>query len=375
MKFDIEECSRIKINHSRFIVLKYLIEHFNFELSPLNISSMKKEIHLSHSSIYNSLRFLSDNNIIEKTFNRSELRLYIRLIPSKYIIEKDEVNEMLIEPDEEIEICKEADLIARLILKRYPQFFSHKTTRGGKVTNLYKDICRRICDIYNGSFLNSRLYNLNYDFNWKKILKDVRGDWLKVRRLILANLKNFDLMHKKEYLPFNKKILKSNLKEWFYDDNQFRNGNPTSQFIESINPPEFADKYISEKKADEIFNELPGKVQDGGNNLFSLNENMASGKFWEYIREMFEWAKMAWRCDDNMTSWLESPSDIVEQFYQYCKENDISVSLNTCNIRKAVESNAPWVWFVQSACEEYGINKKIANCIDSDDFEKYFSLR
>lgn len=372
MKLNLEKCLQVKITRSKLIVLKYLVEHYSKDFLLFNLYNIQKETNLSSSSIYNAIRFLSHNNIIEKKFDYRQSKLYTKP-NSKYIIEGN--NKMLIDADEQIEICKEADLIAKNILKKYPQYFSHRVMRAGKITNLYKDICHCICDIYNGSFLNSRLYDINYSFDWKSVLKEVRGDWLKVKKLILNCLKNFDLMHQSEYLPFNKTVLKSNLKEWFYDNNQFRGTEPTSQFIECINPPELTAKHFSEKKADEIFDKLPYKAQVGGNYLFSLNENMASGKFWEYVDKMVEWAKMAYKCDDNMTSWLESPSDIVEQFYKYCKNNKISVSLNTCNIEKAVECNGPWVWFVQEACEEYGINKKVENCSNKNDFKKYFNLR
>lgn len=374
MKLNYEICSKIGISHSKLIVLKYLIDNFSDELSPFNFNVAQKKLSLSYSSILNALKFLNDINIIEKNFNRSDLKVYIRIIPNKYI-EENEVNPMLIDiEDEQSEVCKEADLIAKNILKKYPQYFSHRVVRAGKATNLYKGICHCICDVYNGSFLNSRLYDIKHDSDWRDILKGVRADWVKTRRLIFDCLKNFDLMHKKEYLPYNKMILKTNLKEWFYDDNQFKSAEPTSQFIECIHAPEYVSKHISEQKADEIFAELPVKAQDGGNNLFSLNENMPAGKFWQYVREMVDWARTAYKCDDNMTSWLESPADIVNQFYRYCRENDISVSLNTCNIEKAVECNAPWVWFVQSACDEYGIDNKIALCANLNDFEKYFNL-
>ncbi len=373
MKLNHKECLKLGINHSKLSLLKYLTDNFSNELSPFNFNVAQQKLSLSYSSILNGLKFLNDNNIIEKFFNRSDLKVYVRVIDNKYI-EENKVNEMLIETDEQVEICKEADMIAKLILRKYPQYFSHRTVRAGKATNLYKGICRCICDIYNGSFLNSRLYNLNYNYDWRDALKKVRGDWLKTRRLILNNLKNFDLMHKKEYLPYNKKILKNNLKDWFYDDNQFRNKEPSSQFLECLNQPEYISKHISEKKADEIFAELPVKAQDGGNNLFSLNENMPAGRFWQYVREMVDWARTAYKCDDNMTSWLDSPADIVNQFYKYCLDNDISVSLNTCDIEKAVECNAPWVWFVQNACDEYGIDKRIAGCVNLNDFKKYFDI-
>lgn len=380
MKLNAEVCSKTGINHSKLTVLKYIIEHFSSKFLPLNIYKIEKEFGLSYSSVSNAIRFLSQNNIIVRKFNFSKLQLYIKLkYPNcnKYIIAEEDKgnNEMLIDINEDkFEICREADLIAKYILKKYSQYFSHRPMRSGRATNLYRDICRCICDVYNGNFLNSRLYDLKYDFDWKKTIKNVRGNWLETRRLILNNLKNFDLMHQKEYLPYNKAILKDNLKEWFYDDNRFRHIAPTSQFLECFYPPEYVSRHFSEKKADEIFNSLPHKAQAGGNGLFGLNDKMASGRFWEYVRNMVEWAKIAWKCDDNMTSWLESPSDIVEQFYKYCKSNNISVSLNTCDIQKAVECNAPWVWFVQDACNDYGINKKIAKCATLNDFEKYFNL-
>ena len=37
------------------------------------------------------------------------------------------------------------------------------------------------------------------------------------------------------------------------------------------------------------------------------------------------------------------------------------------DVKKAVESNAPWTWFVKDACIKHGLNPSLAECSDESD--------
>lgn len=274
-------------------------------------------------------------------------------------------------------ICKESDAIARLIIRKYNNYFSHRVPEEGTApTKLYIGICNKISDIYNGTFYKSRFYPLsekfltNKQFNidgWREKLKEVKGDWNKTRKLILNSLKNFVLMHEENRMPFNKDYLQTNLNLWFYDNISNRD-EPQSQFILSLFEPEFTTKYKSELKADKIFENLNDTAKRSGNKLFELNENMPSGLFWEKVKDMIEWGKLAFRMEPNIQYWFSSPSELPSLFADYCEEKQISISINTLDIKKAVQDNSPWTWFVKDASIKHGLNIHLSECVTSDDF-------
>ena len=274
-------------------------------------------------------------------------------------------------------ICREADAIARLIIKRYNNYFSHKVPEVGTApTKTYLGICTKITDIYNGAFLKSRIYPLgekclnNSQFKiegWREKIKEVQGDWNKTRKLILNALKNFVLMHEENRMPFSKDYLQTNLNLWFYDNVSNRD-EQQSQFILCLFEPEFTTKHKSELKADKIFDSLSDKAKRGGNKLFELNENMPSGLFWQRVKEMVEWGKLAFESEPNIQYWVSTPSEIPGQFARYCEEKNISVSVHTLDIKKAVEDNSPWTWFIKDMSIKHGLNQHLAECVTSDDF-------
>ena len=137
---------------------------------------------------------------------------------------------LLTENDMEIKTkyCQEADAIARLILKRYNCYFNHKVPEEGvKPTNTYVNLCNKMTDIYNGTFIKSRFYPLsekflnNSQFNiegWKDKIKEVQGDWLKVKKLILNSMRNFMLMHDENRMPYSKEYLQNRFESFLYDN-------------------------------------------------------------------------------------------------------------------------------------------------------------
>ena len=277
--------------------------------------------------------------------------------------------------------CQEADAIARLILKRYSQYFSHKIPEEGvEPTKTYVNICKKITDIYNGSFIKSRLYPLSEKFltnkqfhieGWKNKIKEASGDWLKVKKLILEALKNFSLMHYEDRMPYSKEYLQNNLNLWFYDNSSNRD-EPQSQFVLSLFEPEYTTKHHSELKADKIFDSLNNIAKKGGNKLFSLNENMPSGLFWQRVQEMVEWGKMAFKCEPNIQYWITSPNDLPFEFAKYCEEKEISVSVHTLDIKKAVNDNSPWTWFVKDSSIKHGLNPHLSELVTNTDFKKCY---
>lgn len=300
----------------------------------------------------------------------------------EYKIEKDD--SMLLSKEDMViktKYCQEADAIARLILKRYSQYFSHKIPEGCiEPTKTYINICKKISDIYNGSFIKSRFYPLsekfltNKQFNiggWKNKIKEVQGDWVKVKKLILQAMKNFDLMHEENRMPYSKEYLQTNLNLWFYDNVSNRD-EPQSQFVLCLFEPEYTTKHHSELKADKIFETLNSTAKKGGNKLFELNENMPSGLFWQRIKEMIEWGKLAMKYEPNIQYWISSSNELPGEFAKYCEEKEISVSVYTLDIKKAVENNSPWTWFVKDMSIKHGLNSHLSELITDEDFSKNY---
>lgn len=297
-----------------------------------------------------------------------------------------EADRMLLEESdlkiEKKKYSKEAEMIAIRIIKKYGTIFSHRIPEQNKQpTKTFQDICIKIQDIYNGNF-NSRYYPLSDKFlsskqfdisDYKEKLKEVKGDWDKVRKLLLNAVKNFELMFEENRMPFKKDYLQTNLSLWLYDSYGVK-GEGQSQFIQSLNEPELQGKQLSENKADRIYDELSGKAQDGGNELVNIApKGISSGTFWENIQKIVYWAELAFQFEQSIGYWLDSPSDILHKFAEFCKDKNIDVNCQTLDIDKAVNCNGPWVWFVNEAVKKHGLNSNLADCVTEDDFVDCYS--
>ena len=86
------------------------------------------------------------------------------LVKKKKVDDKNNMGDMLLSKEDMgiiSKVCKEADAIALLIIKRYGNYFSHRIPESGQApTKTYIGICNKITDIYNGAFLKSRIYPL-----------------------------------------------------------------------------------------------------------------------------------------------------------------------------------------------------------------------
>lgn len=394
--FIFEELKKVKIIDST-VTIDYHYHYISFNWNIIKNSVLCKEVlkDMESNEWWKNIHKICDEKIAKEKINNPDDLLnqgYEIVVKNnrQYLVKKKNVKEsynedMKLLTDEEMgiktKICPEADRIARLILKRYYMYFSHKVPREGiEPTKTYVEICNKITDIYNGTFIKSRFYPMgekflnNKQFNitgWKDKLKEVQGDWTKVKKLILTALKNFNLMHEENRLPYSKDYLQKNLNLWFYDKSSDYD-NPQSQFVLCLFEPEFTNKHNSEAKADRIFEKLPEKVKIGGNRLFGLNENMPAGSFWQKVKEMLDWGKLAFEYEPNVTYWVTSPTEIIGEFAKYCEEKEISVSVSTLDIKKAVERNSPWTWFVKDMSIKHGMNSHLSELVTEEDFEKCY---
>lgn len=296
--------------------------------------------------------------------------------------------------DEEMQVakpkyCKQADAIARKILNKYAQYFSTKYPKEGEEpTKTYIRLCNKITDIYNGHFISSRFYEINENvFNnkqfdtegWQDKIKAVKNDWTKTKQLIFQAVENFVLMYDEDRMPMNKTYLTNNLNNWFFSDDPNNKGQ--SQFIQSLNEPMVVKQKLSLDKAKVIVEEIklksPVSYYAGHelNELLPVNANEASA--WTLIQDIIKWGKLLFQFDENakyffqceINEKLESgPKVLPALFARYLKENNISVSLNTLNIKQSIDSNAPWCWFINEACKKHNLNPDCVQCLDDADF-------
>lgn len=296
--------------------------------------------------------------------------------------------------DNELKITKpkyptEADSIAKRILIKYPQIFITKYPKNNEEpTKTYTRLCQKITDIYNGHFTNSRLYNFDQNvFNnkqfetsgWREKIKEVQGDWSKVKKLIFDSVKNYILMFEEDRMPMKKDYLTTNLNDWFFSDNPNNKGQ--SLFIQSLNEPMIIKQKLGLDKAKNIVKDIKEKSPISYLSGHELNEllpeNANEVSAWSFIQDIIKWGKLLYQYDENAKYFLQceinknlesGPKVLPALFARYLKEKEISVSLNTLNIEQAIDSNAPWCWFIQEACKKHGMNSDIVKCLDENDF-------
>ena len=269
----------------------------------------------------------------------------------------------LFEMESEIKINPDAKRIVDNILNSNSDIF--KTKIGN--TKTYSNCCKIVQDIYNGFFLNPRIYNFSQIINckwfnvddWKTKINQVKGDYDKVENLIVNSIKNFRLMFDKKYMPFKKDCLPNSFEKWLYDS---VNENYPSYFIFSLNKPNTNGKQLSEKKAERIYEKLPEKIQTIGNEIIENNLIANKSVFWENLKGLYGWCKWLYEESDinqNLDYWVSSASEIITKFVDYCNTSNILMNEYTFNIRNSLNNNAPFAWFITDAINKHKLNKEI----------------
>ena len=285
--------------------------------------------------------------------------------------------------------CKQADAIAKRILTKYVNYFQNRIPQAGQQpTKTYISICHKIEDIYNGNFTKSRFYEFdNSVFNnkqfdtegWREKINDVKGDWSKVKSLIFNAVENFVLMYEEDRMPFKKDWLTNNLSEWFHSDNP--NSKNQSQFIQSLNEPQIQKSKLGMDKAKIIVADLKKKslvsyyAGHELNELLPANANELTA--WQFITDIIKWGKLLWQFDENAKYFMQckingelqaGPKVLPALFARWLKEEDVSVTLATLDIKQSSANNGPWRWFYEQACRKHDMNPHFVDCFDTSDF-------
>lgn len=305
--------------------------------------------------------------------------------------EVNKVDTLLDKKDMNIKVSysKQADMIAKRILIKYPNVFVNKIPKEGeKPTKTYISICHKIDDIYNGRFTSFRFYqfdecvfkNKQFDTeNWRENIVAVKGDWNKVKSLIYTAIKNYILMFQEDRMPFKKDWLTNNLNEWFHSENP--NTRNQSQFIQSLKEPQIQKSKLGNDKAKSIVDNLKEKspiAYEAGHELNQLLPLKASElSAWTFITDIIKWGKLLWQFDENAKYFMQckingelhsGPKVLPAIFARWLKEKNIAVNLSTLDIKQSSASNSPWCWFYHEACRKHDMNYEFVNCFDSTDF-------
>lgn len=383
------------------MVIDYSCNYINFDWNIIKQSVLDKGVlkKMENNEWWKKIHDYADAQIAQE--NRRELseddmlnKGYEIVVKNgrNYLVKKKEnKNTLLTDEDMNIErkYCKYSDSIAKRILKKYPTYFCTRYPKDNeKPTKTYTRLCRKIEDIYNGNFLNPRMYsfdenvfkNKQFDTSgWKEKIKEVKGDWNKVRSLIFKAIDNFILMFEEDRMPLSKNYLTNNLNDWFFCNNL--NDKGQSQFIQSLNEPMIRQEKLSLDKAKTIVSDIKKQSNvsyESGHELNSLlppkaNEMVA----WNNIQNIIKWGKLLYQYDENAKYFLcceingnqeSGPKVLPALFARYLKENKIGVSLNTLNIEKAIDSNAPWCWFIDEAIKKHNLNSSCVHCLNNEDF-------
>lgn len=285
--------------------------------------------------------------------------------------------------------CKQADAIAKRILTKYVNYFQNRIPQAGQQpTKTYISICHKIEDIYNGNFTKSRFYEFdNSVFNnkqfdtegWREKINNVKGDWSKVKALIFNAVENFVLMYEEDRMPFKKDWLTNNLSEWFHSENP--NSRNQSQFIQSLNEPQIQKSKLGMDKAKNIVEDLkkksPVSYYAGHelNELLPANANELTA--WQFITDIIKWGKLLWQFDENAKYFMQckingelqaGPKVLPALFARWLKDEDVSVTLATLDIKQSSANNGPWRWFYEQACRKHDMNPNFVDCFDTADF-------
>lgn len=246
-------------------------------------------------------------------------------------------------------------------------------TKNNHSSKTFQASAKFIADLHAGLVTNPRIYPIKderKEFSidgWKEKLESVKLNWASVEKLVIASIKNYKLMFEMDYVPYNKSYLPNSLDKYFY--------NPFSKesfFIRSLNEPMKSNKFLSEKKADNIFESLPASVQQAGEELLDLNPSLSSGIYWEKIKEIYEWSLALKECENSSGYWFGEPSDLIYKYCDFLKSNKINLAINTIDISKIDSGFTPWKRFLEMGIKKHELNPELISCANAEDIYELY---
>lgn len=408
-RYHLNKCRMSHVIGTKLYLLDFIINWIKFPNNEttfhdgetyycLSRSIIADNIGCTERTVTNDLKFLAENNYIKRYFDHAKNKLCILPVMEtcKTLMVDDDIYVKLInttinpeEPEENKEddsmlfdvveknYSDEAESMVKEIASNDDLFSTRIPKDGSKPSKTFVKACKFLDDIYHGRIGNvKKHYTINmlspkeckFDIvGGMDKLKDCEGDWDAIRDIVNKCIKNYRMMHEPNRMPFKKEYLPKSIDKWFEDD--YTNN---SYFLYSLREPKLFINRNDDKIADEIYDRLPATAQSAGNRIFALNDSIPCVPLWKGIENMTLWGQTLCECDHNAYYWLNSGADIVNRFCDYLRDNGLSVSANTLNIRKACESNSPWVWFLEDAVDKYRLNPKILSAVDPSALQRCY---
>ena len=400
-KYIYSKCLKAKLLGTRLYVLDFILDKKKSVIDHLIINGMvyfhisrmeiARDIGLDEQSVSTVLKFLKNNGFVRTFYEIHNKKLYIAPIINickEYIIPNDicvdvpvvEEEKVLFEIQEKKFSSMAEEMITKIVKKNRDVFGTRLPSNGSKFSTSFTKACQFLDDIYNGDIFNARLHlTINsldskrcsfYIEGWKDKLEKCKGNWNEIHKLLNKAVRNYKLMRESNRMPMKKTSLPRSIDTWFEDS--YSNN---SYFIYCLNEPPLIRDRNNEKIADEIFDILPSAAKKGGNRLFDLNPSMSDSQFWENIKNMVEWGDTLCKYDSNAHYWIDKGADIPSKFCDYLIENNLTMSLVTVNLPRAIECNGPWTWFLNDVIVKHDLDVNILNYGTKEELEKYYEKR
>lgn len=396
-KYIYSKCLQNKLLGTRLYVLDFILNKKEMSTDYILIDNLiyyhisRIEIAMNtiidEQSVSTILKFLKNKGFIQTFYDCRHKKLYIAPIINickEYIIPDNESiiedKNVLFEYQEKKFSKISEELITRLIEKNKDLFGTRIPKKNNKPSISFTRACQFLDDIYNGNVTNPRLHSTinSLDskecafpiYDWRTILEKCKNNWNEIHKLLNKAVKNYRLMKDTNRMPMKKTSLPRGIDLWFEDT--YSNN---SYFIYCFNEPPLIKDRNNEKIADEIYDSLPISAQKEGNKLFGLNTSMPDAQFWIKIKDMMQWGNTLCKYDANAHYWISKGSDLLSKFYDYLIDNSLTISITTIDIKKAVECNGPWVWFLNEAIVRHNLNTDIISCCTADELRSYYEKR
>lgn len=176
-----------------------------------------------------------------------------------------------------------------------------------RYTQLIWDSQNMLMDLYAGTFLKNQPVSDDFmdwypqffeDGKALSNLKNLKGNWVKIRTALLDAAANYKLWLSNAYEPISKKNLPRSIKDWLYNPRAAKGG---STFLACwTKTPEL----IHEAFADEYYKKLPEAIASMAEEL--IQPEWDPIQVWKRIYETYKWAKATHQRKDipNLQYWF-----------------------------------------------------------------------
>jgi len=265
-------------------------------------------------------KFVSGRNHIKRVhfkFNpevKEELRSGVKTMPNDPFGLAEEATKIVGIHPEVLDILAS---LSKIKIGENKLFSFKHPDQGGKVTKSLLNFNRKILDLYQGRFTRNKYIlseqfikrnkSLISDENFSKI-RDCKGNWIKVKSLIMSSVKNYILWFSPVRQPLSKSWLPRDVSRWIYEDR-----NQASIFIACIMKiPESIESQFSDKVVEGIPDNIYSEAIKLKDDFFPNIDSDITNQFWFNVNKVYKIEiKLRKKYKDNymVSLWLESDKE------------------------------------------------------------------